>query len=78
MEFRLFIPDTPRRAFQAARYWLGIRKSPVRVYGIADFRAEHMKVIKLSAELRALRAKNSAQREKIKDLSRELSKMKRE
>lgn len=77
MELRLFIPDTPRRAWQAARYWLGIRRSPVHIYGIEDMRAEHRKTLDLKMRLNEAENKIAAQRTKIAGISRELSELKR-
>lgn len=77
MELRLFIPDSPRRAWQAARYWLGIRKSPVKVYGIEDMRRAHRTAVDLRIRLDAANDKIEAQRARVAELSRELSELKR-
>lgn len=77
MEFRIYIPDSPRRAWRAALYWAGIRKSPAKIYSIEDVRHEHRKHLARMAENQELREKNMAQRARIIELSKELSYLKR-
>lgn len=77
MELRVFIPDSPRRAWSAIKYYLGVRKSPVKVYGIEDMRRKHRDVLELAGDLRSEREKNAALRARLAEVSKELSRLKR-
>ena len=77
MELRLFVPDTPKRAWAALCYYVRARRSPVRVYGIEDMRREHRNVLRIRGELIALSDKYAAQTAKLVDAQRELSAIKR-
>lgn len=77
MELRLFIPDSPRRAWSALKYYLGVRQSPVKIYGIEDMRRKHRAALAAHSRLSAAEDKIRAQRTKISDLSKELSALKR-
>lgn len=77
MELRLFIPDTPRRAWQVLCYWFGIRKSPVRIYGIEDMRREHHMAVRLASKLRETEDKLNWQRNLLIDANKEITMLKR-
>lgn len=77
MDICIHIPDSPRRAWRALLYYVRARKSPVRIFGIADFRERHRAAMSLRAKLDAANDKISAYRVKVESLSRELSEIKR-
>lgn len=77
MEFRVYIPDSPRRAWQALKYYVGARKSPVKVYGIEDMRDAHRKHMATNAEFRSAQDQLTATRTKLIEARKEISRLKR-
>lgn len=77
MELRLFLPDRPRDAWSALKYWWRARKSPVRRYGIDEYQRMHRVALQNRIELDRSNDKIKAQAARIVDLSRELSALKR-
>lgn len=70
MELRLFIPDSPKRAWSALKYYVGARKSPVRVFGLDDYRRAHMAALELRCRLDAAEVRISALSEELLVLKR--------
>ena len=77
MEFRFLIPDSPKRAFSALKYYLKVRQSPVKCYGIEDFRAVHKKMLVTRTAFDDLEAKYRKQTAKLVEAQKELSKLRR-